>query len=129
MGGHQVHRVVQGAEHPQPQEVELDKTDRRTVVLVPLEHAAVHHAPPLHRAHLGHGAVADHHAPRMDTEVAGGVAQLVGQGGHVVRQARLSGTCLLSGGGPDPSPTIQTLGEGILLAGVVAQRPGYVTHR
>ena len=77
VGGHQVHGVMQGTEHPQSQEVELDQADRRTVVLIPLEDAAASHASPLHRAHLGHRPVTDHHAPRVDAEVSGGVAQFV----------------------------------------------------
>ncbi len=69
----QVDHVVQGVEHAQAQQVELDQAGRGAVVLVPLEHGAAGHAGPLDRADLDHRPVADDHAPRVDAQVAGEV--------------------------------------------------------
>ena len=134
VGGHQVQSVVQGTEHAQAQQVELDQPNRGTVLLVPLQDAAVSHAPPLHRAHLGHRPVADDHATGVDAEVPGGVAQLVGQGSHVGRDPGWNRST--AGGRPavghrpvGRQPTLQALGEGVLLTRVVPQCPGRVAHR
>ena len=84
----QVDGVVQGAEHAQAQQVELDQAHRRAVVLVPLQDGAVLHAGPLHRAHLDHRPVAQHHAARVDAQVAGEVLDLAGQLEHRPRGCR-----------------------------------------
>ena len=57
-----VDRAVQGVEHAQSEQVELHQPDGRTVVLVPLQHRAPGHAPPLHRTDLEHRPVTEHHA-------------------------------------------------------------------
>ena len=75
---------------------------------------------PLHRAHLDHGAVAEHHAAGVDAEVAGEVLDL-GRHGEDVAWELL--------GIPDPTPGVGRLGEGVLLAGGVAQRLGHVADR
>ena len=61
---------VQGGKHAEAQQVELDQARPGTVVFVPLQDAAISHARPLDRAHLGHGAVAYDHASGMDAKVA-----------------------------------------------------------
>ncbi len=80
--GDEVDRVVQRGEHAQAEQVELHQADRGAVVLVPLQHGAVLHAAPLDRAHLDHRPVAQHHAARVDAEVAGEVLDLQGQVEH-----------------------------------------------
>ena len=55
---------VDRLEHAETEKVELHQADRRTVVLVPLEHGAVLHAGPLDRTDLRDGAIADHRASR-----------------------------------------------------------------
>jgi len=86
VGGDQVDCAVEGTEHAEPQQVELDEARRCTVVLVPLQDAAVGPGGPLDRADLAEGTVADDHAAGVDAEVAGGIGQLGGQllhlGGH-----------------------------------------------
>ena len=66
-----VHRQVQGVEHAQAEQVELDDAHGGAVVLVPLQHRAALHAPPLQGHHLPQRAVGDHHAPGVDAQVAG----------------------------------------------------------
>ena len=83
MAAHVVEGAVERLEHPEAEQVELHEADRRAVVLVPLQDAAVLHAGPLHRAHLHDGPVADHHAAGVDAEVAGRVLDLGGQLQHV----------------------------------------------
>ena len=61
---------------PEAQQVELHEADRRAVVLVPLQHGAPGHAPPLDRADLDHRPVAQHHAGRVDAEVSRPIEQL-----------------------------------------------------
>ena len=80
----EVDGVVQRRQHPQAEEVELDESGSSAVVLVPLQHGAVGHPPPLHRAHLDHRPVADHHPAGVDAEVAGGVLDLGGEIEHLV---------------------------------------------
>ena len=69
VGVHQVEAVVQGGQHAQAEQVELDQARVGAVVLVPLQHGTPRHPRPLHRAHLPHRPVADHHAARVDAEV------------------------------------------------------------
>ena len=125
VGGDEVDGTVEGAQHAEPQQVELDQAHRCAVLLVPLQDAAIGHACPLDGAHLGQRAVADDHAPRVDAEVPGGIAQLVGQVGDLCRDA----PALLPTGRADPRPALQPPGEGVLLAGGVPEGPGHVTHR
>ncbi len=129
--GDQVDGVVQGREHPQPEQIELDEVDRRAVVLVPLQHRAALHARPLHRADLDHRAVADDHPPGVDPEVAGEVLDLGGEpehrGGDVVIEGPVGAP--LGGGGGDLAPHVDLLRPGVLLAGGVAEGTGHVAHR
>ena len=80
----QVHREVQRGEHPEAQQVELHQACRGAVVLVPLQDRAVRHAGPLDRAELHQRTVGHHHPARVDTEVAGEVEDLAGEGDHEV---------------------------------------------
>ena len=79
---------MEGGEHAETEQIELDQAGRRTIVLVPLQHAAARHPSPLHRADLHHRAVADDHAARVDAEVTGEPEELGGQlcdqGGQVL---------------------------------------------
>ena len=82
--GHQVDDVVQRREHAQPEQVEFHQTYCRAIVFVPLQHTAVLHARPFHRADVGDRPVADHHAAGMDAHVPGQVLDLVGQVDHLL---------------------------------------------
>ena len=62
---------MEGVEHAQPEQIELDDPDRRTVVLVPLEHGPALHPAPLERDDLMERPVGDHHAPGVDPEMTG----------------------------------------------------------
>ena len=87
----QVDRVVQGAEHAEPEQVELHQPGGGAVVLVPLQHAALVHPAPLDRADLDHRAVADHHPAGMDPEVARRVLDLEREVDHRLGDAVQSG--------------------------------------
>jgi hypothetical protein len=80
----EIEAVLQRRQHAETEQVEFHQTGGRTVVLVPLQHGAVGHAAPLHRAHLDHRTVADHHATGMDAEVPRRVLQLLGQHQHLL---------------------------------------------
>ena len=121
----EVDRVMERGEHAQPQQVELHQPCGSAVVLVPLQHAAVAHTSPLHRAHLDDWPVADHHAARMDAEVTRRVLDLGGQLQHACRNLVLR----LRGGGSHLAPGINLLAPRVLLPGGVAQRLGHVAHR
>ncbi len=75
--------AVQGLEHPQAEQIELDQAYGSAVVLVPLQHGPVLHAAPLDRADLDDGPVADDHAPRVDPQVTRRVLHLAGQLQHL----------------------------------------------
>ena len=129
----EVHGVVQGGEHPQAQQVELDQADGRAVVLVPLQDAAVLHAGPLHRAHLDDGPVADDHAPGVDAQVARVVLHLLGQVQHggrdVVGGAAAQGRRVPLGlGDLHPAPRVHLLAPRVLLAGGEPHGLGHVPH-
>ena len=115
--------VVQRREHAEPEHVELHQTDCRAVVLVPLQHAAVLHARPLHRAHVGDGPVADHHAAGVDAHVPRQVRDLQRQVDH-----RL-GDVLDVGRVGQPVPLADLLAPRVLLALREPQRAGHVAHR
>lgn len=72
---HEVERVLQGCEHAEPEQVELHEPHPRAVVFVPLQHGAILHARVLDRHDLAHRAIGEHHAARVDAEVAGGEGQ------------------------------------------------------
>ena len=76
---YEVDGEVQHREHSQPEQVELHQARGRGVVLVPLQHRAVLHAGPLHRAELHQRAIGHHHAAGVDAEVAGEIQHLRGE--------------------------------------------------
>src|SRR5262249_51069172 len=78
LGVDHVEGVVQGGEHAQAEQVELDQPGGGAVVPVPLQHAAALHAGPFDGADLDDGSVADDHAAGVDAEVAGQGLQGVG---------------------------------------------------
>ena len=121
--GDQVDAVVQRGEHPQAQHVELHQTDCRTVVFVPLQHAAVLHPGPLDRAHVGDGAIADHHAAGVDAHVPGQVGDLHGQVHHLL------GDAFHVRGVGQPVPPADLFAPGVLLPLGEAQGAGHVAHR
>ena len=121
----QVDRVVQGAEHAEPEQVELHQPGGGAVVLVPLQHAALVHPAPLDRADLDHRAVADHHPAGMDAEVARGVLDLEREVDHRLGDRAV----VLPGGDPDRAPRVDLLRPRVLLAGRVPERLGHVAHR
>ena len=84
---------MQRRQHPEAEQVELHEPGGGAVVLVPLQHRAVLHPPPLDRAHLDHRAVADHHPAGVDAEVARGVLDLGGQVEHRPGNDPRSGAC------------------------------------
>ena len=121
----EVDGVVQRAEHAQAEQVELHQPDRGAVVLVPLQHAALLHPPPLDRADLDHRPVADHHPAGVDAEVARDVLDLLGQLEH----GRGDVVIGLMGGGRHVAPGVDLLAPRVLLARRVAERLGHVAHR
>jgi len=86
-GLHLLDAAVQRVEHAEAQQVELHETDRRAVVLVPLQDRAPGHATPLDRADLDHRSIAQHHPGRVDAQVSRTIEHLARHGrdelGHV----------------------------------------------
>ena len=120
---HQVDGVVQRRQHAEAEQVELHQSDCGTVVFVPLQHAAVLHAGPLHRAHVGDRPVADHHAARVDAHVPRQVGDLQCQVDH-----RL-GDVLDVGRVGHAVPPADLLAPGVLLPLRKAERASHVAHR
>ena len=116
---------MQRRQHPEAEQVELHQPGGGAVVLVPLQHRAVLHPPPLDRAHLDHRAVADDHPAGVDAEVPRGVLDLNGQ----VEHPRGDAVVGLASGGRHVAPPVDALGPRVLLAGSVAERLGHVPHR
>ena len=136
--GHQVDHPMEGAEHPEAEQVELHEADRRTVILVPLQHAAPRGAAPLDRAHLDHRPVAQDHPGRVDPEVARPVEHVHRHRRHQRRHG--CGRARVRGGrrrsradgrpiGPRPPAAVHRPGPPVRLLHRGAQRPGHVAHR
>ena len=66
-----VEAVLQRGEHAEPEQVELHEPHPRGIVLVPLDDGATGHARVLDRHDLADGPIGEHHAARVDAEVAG----------------------------------------------------------
>ena len=113
---------MQHGEHAQPEQVDLHQAGRRAVVLVPLQDAAPVHAPPLHRAHLDDRPVTDHHAARMDAEVAREVLQL-GRERHHRR-----GDVVIDRGA-ERTPSVDLLRPGVEGAHGESEGLAHVAHR
>ena len=106
------HHLLQGGEHAEAEEVDLDDPEVGAVVLVPLDHHAARHGGGLQGDHLVEAAGGDHHAAGVLPEVAGEVVDARPQV-HEMLEALLLG--VEAGGG-------ELGGERLLLAvvGVVA---------
>ena len=75
-GADHVEAVLQGGQHPESEQVELDQPHPGRVVFVPLDHRAVLHARVLDRHDLADGPVGEHHAAGVDAEVPRRLQQL-----------------------------------------------------
>ena len=73
----QVERVLDGAEHAEAEQVELDQAHPRAVVLVPLQHRAALHPTALDGHHLADRPLGEHHAAGVDAQVPGRLQQVV----------------------------------------------------
>ena len=73
---HQINHLVQRGQHAKPQEIKFHEASSSAIIFVPLQDTAITHACPLHRAHLDHRAITDHHATGMNTEMSWGVSDL-----------------------------------------------------
>ncbi len=122
---HEIDRVVQGREHAEPEQVELDEAGASAVVLVPLQHRTLVHPGPLDRTHLDHRTVADHHAAGVDAEMTRRVLDLEGQLEHAFGDRTVG----LTRRGRHAAPPVDLLRPGVLLAGFEAERLGHVAHR
>jgi len=120
MGRHQVEAVVQAGQHAQAEQVDLDQSRVGAVILVPLQHAAARHPRPLHRAHLAHRPIADHHPAGVDAQVPGQPLHLGGQFRH-----RLGDGHVLA----DRLTRADVAGPCVLLPRRVAERPRRVAQR
>ncbi len=133
VGGDQVNRTMQRFEHPQAQQVELDQADRRAVVLVPLQHAAVGHRRPLDRADVDHRPVADHHAAGVDAQMTREALQLRRQVdhrcGYGVRRGGRGRIPRRGGDLAERSPPVELSRPPVQLPGGEAQRPAGVADR
>ena len=104
-----VEAVLQGGEHPEPQQVELHEPHPRGVVLVPLDDGAVLHARVLDRHDLADRTVRQHHPARVDAEMPGRLQQLTRVGDHPL------GDVVVGWGVEHRSPALDLLRPGILL--------------
>ena len=124
----QVVGEMEGVEHPQPEQVELDDPHCRRVVLVPLEDGAALESPPLQGDHLPQGPIGDHHSPGVDPEMAGEAVQSPADvvdhlGGHPLGQRAVE-TDL------GRVPGVHVLGEPVYLGLGEPEGLGHVTeHR
>ena len=66
---------MQGFEHAEAEEVKLHQSGCGAVDLIPLQHRASGGATPLHRADFAHRSVAQHHAGRVNAQVARSVEE------------------------------------------------------
>ena len=80
--------LLEGVEHPEAEEVDLDDPEIGAVVLVPLDDGAVLHGGGLERDHLVEPALGDHHPARVLAEVAGEVVDLPPQPFEVLDAVR-----------------------------------------
>jgi hypothetical protein len=117
-----VHRILQGGEHAEAEQVELDQAHPGAVVLVPLQDGPVLHPGVLDRHHLADGPVGQHHAAGVDAEVAGELQQLLRQLDHRGRDVVVDAAA-------DRPPRVDLFGPGVLLPGRVAERLGHVADR
>ena len=69
----QSQRVLERRHHPQPQEVDFHNAHIGAILLVPLHDDAVRHRRRLQRNHAVESPLADHHAARVLSQVAGQV--------------------------------------------------------
>ena len=122
----QVDGVVQRRQHPEAEQVELHQPGRGAVVLVPLQHRAVVHPPPLDRAHLDHRAVADDHPAGVDAEVPRARPRPAGPARSRARECRASGCFAVAATLPHPSTRFD---QASCWPGRVAERLGHVAHR
>ena len=99
--GHEVGHAVQGLQHAQAEEVELDESGVGAVLFVPLEDGAVLHAGRFDRHDLGDRLLGEHHAAGVDAQVLGHVGEVgrraTGRRRGCPRPRR--GRCRPSGGG------------------------------
>ena len=73
------HHVVERAEHPEPEQVELHQPHELAAVLVPLQDGALLHPGPLDRHHLADRPLGEHHPAGVDPEVPRGAEEPVGE--------------------------------------------------
>ena len=118
----EIEAVLQGRQHPESQEVELDEPHPGGVVFVPLDDRAVLHARVLDRHDLADGPVGQHHSAGVDAEMAGRLQQLGRVLEHLIGDV-VAGARLEVG-----APALDLLGPGILLPGRMAERLRHVAH-
>jgi hypothetical protein len=128
----EIHRQVEGVEHPETEQVELHDAHRGAVVLVPLDDRTILHAAPLHGDHLPQRPVGDDHPAGVDAEVPGeAVEPPAGVDDEIRGEPR--GQLHLLGDGVD-LPGVEVLREAVdlrlgepeCLADVLEHRPGPV---
>jgi len=118
----EVEAVLQGGQHPESQEVELDQPHPGRVVLVPLDHRAARHAGVLDRHDLAHWAIGQHHAAGVDAEMPRRLQQLGGVLDHLI------GDVVIRTALEHRPPPLDLLRPRVLLPGRVPERFGHVAH-
>ena len=121
----QVDAVLQGGEHPEAEEVELDQAHPGAVVLVPLQHRPFLLAGVLDRHHLPDRPLGQHHPAGVDPEVPRELQQLGRQRGDAWRDVTVSPAAGRDVGGP----AVDVFRPGVLLADGVAEGFGGVADR
>ena len=92
--GYQIRSEMKSVEHPQAEQIELDDSDGRTVILVPLQDRPSLHPTPLDWNDLMKGPVGDDHAtgvnPEMTRKPVQPLADVIDEfGGQTMREGRL----------------------------------------
>ena len=126
---------AQCREHAQAQQVELDQTCARAIVLIPLQNCAPFHGGPSHRADLSDGAVGQNHAAGVDAEMTRQLQQALGNVDDRLRRplghgmGRAVGRRGARAIGANAPPAIHLAGPCVLQAGRMTEGPGGVTNR
>lgn len=114
--------MLQRGEHAEPEQVELHEPHPRGIVLVPLDDGATGHARVLDRHDLADGPIGEHHAARVDAEVAGRAHDAHGVFEHLI------GDVVVAARLDRGAPALDLPRPGVLLARREAEGAGDVAH-
>ncbi|CAB4789536.1 unannotated protein [freshwater metagenome] len=123
----EVNGSVQRLEHAQSEQVKLHEPSGGAVILVPLQYRSTRSPTPLHGTDLADGAIADHHAGRVDTEVTRPIEKFCCHLFNVRPITRSFFGCHLVNGGVAKGPRHVTLGRAWSIGNDIGHLRGVVT--